>query len=245
MTIWGSEMSGMASSGAMRIVYTLAATPASTRISTTSRKRMTLLMMRLIIPWRARGGKFQFVFGVDEKTTEADDLITFHQTAFHGSIQFPLNSGVDLDRNILAPLTRHVDDTPVSFFDDRFVWYGEELATHGHNLDDVIRTVWMSRARQRHFEIDAGLFWADLRHPRLKHRRLGLRRKCPRALSHLDERGFRQRHRGCQDLSSLVDPSGGTHPCLDRTDGYRVQRQRHIRRLRVADCGARGLRVVP
>src|SRR2546427_51405 len=106
MTIWGSEMSGMASSGATRIVYTLAATPASTRISTTSRKRMTLLMMRLIIPWRALCAKFQFVFGVDEKTTEADDLITFHQTAFHGSVQFPLNSGVDLDWNILAPLTR-------------------------------------------------------------------------------------------------------------------------------------------
>src|SRR5207247_10265732 len=121
---------------------TLRAKTASTRISTTSRKRMTLLMMRLIIPWRARGGKFQFVFGVDEKTTEADDLITFHQTAFHGSIQFPLNSGVDLDRNILAPLTRHVDDTPVPFLDDRFVWYRAELATHCDNLDEVIHTVW-------------------------------------------------------------------------------------------------------
>src|SRR5437667_10700676 len=146
MTIWGSEMAGMASSGAMRIVYTLAPTPASTRISTRTRKRMTLLMMRLIIPWRALGGKFQFVFGVDEKTAEADDLITFHQAAFHGCVQFPLNAGLDLDRNILAPLTRHVDDTPVSFFDDCFVWYREELATHGDNLNDVIQTVWVSCA---------------------------------------------------------------------------------------------------
>src|SRR5262249_13793114 len=139
-------MSGMASSGAMRIVYTLAPTPASTRISTTARKRMMLLMMGLIIPWRALGGKFQFVFGVDEKTAEADDLITFHQAAFHGCVQFALNAGTDLDRNILARLTRHIDDTLVSFLDDRFVWYGEELAAHSDNLDDVIQTFWVSRA---------------------------------------------------------------------------------------------------
>src|SRR6059036_1239339 len=139
MTICGSEMSGMASSGAIRIVYTLAATPASTRISTTTRKRM-------IIPWRALGGKFQFVFGVDEKTAEADDLIPFHQAAFHGRVQFALNAGPDLDRNILASLTRHVDDTLVAFFDDRFVGYGEELAANGDDLDDVIQTVRMPRA---------------------------------------------------------------------------------------------------
>src|SRR2546425_6104908 len=169
MTIWGSEMSGMASSGAMRIVYTLAATPASTRIRTTTRKRMTLLMMRLIIPWRALGGKFQFVFGIDEKTAEADHLITFHQAAVHGGVEFALDAGPDLDWNILAPLTRHVDDTLVSFLDDRFVWYGEELATHGDNLDDVIRAVWMSRARQSHFDIDAAWFRDHLRNPRLKH----------------------------------------------------------------------------
>src|SRR6266516_1578969 len=170
MTIWGSEMSGMASSGAMRIVYTLAPTPASTRISTTARKRMTLLMMLLIIPRRALCGKFQFVFGIDEKTAEADDLITFHQTAFHGCVQLTLNSGVDLDRNILAPLTRRIDDTLVSFLDDCFIWYGEELAPHSDNLDDVIQTLWMSRACHGHFDIDAALLMADFRDPRLKHR---------------------------------------------------------------------------
>src|SRR5438094_10554564 len=117
MRIWGSEMSGMASSGAMRIVYTLAATPASTRISTTTRKRMTLLMMRLIIPWRALGGKFHFVFAVDEKTAEADYLIPFHQATFHSRVQFALNAGADLNLNILTSLTRQVDDTLVAFID--------------------------------------------------------------------------------------------------------------------------------
>src|SRR5438093_9971583 len=150
-------MSGMASSGAIWIVYTLAPTPASTRISTTTRKRMTLLMMRLIIPWRALGGEFQFVFGIDEITAEADDLITFHQAAFHGCVQLALNAGTDLDRNILASLTRHIHDTFVSFLDDCFVWYGEELAAHSHNLDDVIQTVWMSRACQSDFAIDSAL----------------------------------------------------------------------------------------
>src|SRR5881396_1318331 len=200
-------MSGMASSGAIWIVYTLAPTPASTRISTTTRKRMTLLMMRLIIPWRALGGKFQFVFGVDEKTAEADDLIPFHQAAFHGRVQFALNAGPDLDRNILASLTRHVDDTLVAFFDDRFVGYGEELAANGDDLDDVIQTVRMPRARKSHFDIDAGVFRRDLRDPRLKHRGFGLRRKYPRALSHFDERCLRKTDGGRQHFSSVVDTS--------------------------------------
>src|SRR5438445_9835824 len=113
MTICGAEMSGIASRGAMRIVYTLAATPASTRISTISRKRMTLLMMLLIIPRRALGGKFQLVFRIDEKTAEADDLITFHQPTFHGCVQFSLDARLDLDRSILASLPLDVDDALV------------------------------------------------------------------------------------------------------------------------------------
>src|SRR5207247_9700544 len=134
-------MSGMASSGAIWIVYTLAPTPASTRISTTTRKRMTLLMMRLIIPWRALGGEFQFVFGIDEKTAEADDLITFHQAAFHGCVQLALNARTDFDRNLLASLTRHIADTFASFLDDCFARYGDLLATHSHNLVDIIQSV--------------------------------------------------------------------------------------------------------
>src|SRR5438034_10852400 len=110
-------MSGMASSGAIWIVYTLAPTPASTRISTTTRKRMTLLMMRLIIPWRALGGEFQFVFGIDEKTAEADDMITFHQAAFHGCVQLAMNDCTELVRNILSYLMRHINDTYIFHLD--------------------------------------------------------------------------------------------------------------------------------
>src|SRR5439155_20595154 len=130
-------MSGMASSGAIWIVYTLAPTPASTRISTTTRKRMTLLMMRLIIPWRALGGEFQFVFGIDEKTAEADDLITFHQAVFYGCVQLALNARTFLHRRMLASLTRHIQITLISFLDDCFVWFGEEFAAKIANLMDV------------------------------------------------------------------------------------------------------------
>src|SRR5262245_42438734 len=97
--------------------------PARTRTRTITRKRITSLTMLLIITRDALSCKFQFIFGIDEKTTEADDLISFRQTAFNGGVELTLNARLNLDRNILA-LTLNVDHALRSFLDDCFVRYG-------------------------------------------------------------------------------------------------------------------------
>src|SRR5437899_1874610 len=72
-TICGSEMSGMASSDAVRTAYTLRSTPAPTSAQTTAFQRMTALMTLMIIrpgPGRPLFCPLQFVLGVDEETAE-------------------------------------------------------------------------------------------------------------------------------------------------------------------------------
>src|SRR5262245_26753510 len=97
--------------------------PARTRIRTIILKRITALTMLLIITCGALTCKFQLIFGIDEKTTEADDLISFRQPAFDRRVELTLNARLNLDRNVLA-LTLNVDHALRSFLDDGFVRYG-------------------------------------------------------------------------------------------------------------------------
>src|SRR5436189_6191494 len=112
-----------------------------------TRNRMTLLTMLLIIPRRARTCELQLIFGIDEKTSEADDLLSVRQTTLNGRVEFALNSRLNFSRDILAALLLNVNDMFGPFLDDAFVWYGEEFAADGDDLDDVVGTVGMARAR--------------------------------------------------------------------------------------------------
>src|SRR5262245_26153827 len=112
--------------------------PATTRISTIILNRMTLLTMLLIITRRALSRKFQLVFGIHEKTAEADNLIAFHQATFNGCVEFALNACLDFDWNILAALPLNVHDVLGSFLNDGFVRDGKEFSTDRHDLDYVI-----------------------------------------------------------------------------------------------------------
>ena len=73
-------------------------------------KRITVLMMVLII---MRGGlvsRFQFVFGVDEEAAESDDLVSVLQPVLNRRVELSLDARLDFLRDVLAAFTLDVDD---------------------------------------------------------------------------------------------------------------------------------------
>src|SRR5437867_3271188 len=116
---------------------------------------MTFLTMLLIITRRGLVCRFQFIFRINEKTAEADDLISRHQAFFNSCIEFPLDTGLDFNRNILAAQTLNVDDSAGSLLDNGFVRYGKEIAPFCNYLHYVVRAVGMSDAGQGDFDHDA------------------------------------------------------------------------------------------
>src|SRR6478735_7362641 len=117
-TICGSEMSGMASSEAVRIEYALTSTPAATISQATDFHRMTSLMRRGSI---RRVRPLQLVLRVDEEAAERDDLgLVFHAVEDLRE-QFALHARVNLGGDVLPGLRLDVDDVRVALFDDRLV----------------------------------------------------------------------------------------------------------------------------
>ena len=67
-------------------------------------------MLLIISWWRLWSVDLQLVFGIDEETAEADDLIACLQAARRLRVEFALNAGLDLHGCVLAFLLLDVDD---------------------------------------------------------------------------------------------------------------------------------------
>src|SRR5437588_8298848 len=115
MTICGSEMSGMASSEAARMAYTLNSTAAATRSQTSAFTRMTVLMTLRSI--RA----FQLVFGVDEKAAKRDDVRILRQSIKNLCVELALKTRVNFPGHVLFGLPLNVHNVLVSLLDDGLV----------------------------------------------------------------------------------------------------------------------------
>src|SRR5713101_6899716 len=68
----------------------------------------------------------QFVFSVDEKTAERDNLGTFPESVEHVCIELPLNARVNFVRDELARLLLDIHDVLFALLDDRLVRNGQE-----------------------------------------------------------------------------------------------------------------------
>src|SRR5436190_2024925 len=124
-------MSGMASSEAARMPYTLNSTAAATRSQTSTFKRMTALMtLRIIRP-------FQLMFSVDEKTAKRDDLRILAESVAYLCVELPLHAGVNFLGHVLSGLPLHVHDLLVALLDDRFIRNGQEWPPLDDDLDDI------------------------------------------------------------------------------------------------------------
>src|SRR5262249_46792303 len=123
----------------------------------------------LLIITRAWAGKFQFVFGIDEEATKADDLISRLQSALYFRVEFALNSGLDLDRYILPTFFLNVNDVFVSFLNNGFIGDRQGFTAYRDDLDNVVQAVGVSNSRQRYFHACATFLRRDLSYPGLKH----------------------------------------------------------------------------
>src|SRR5689334_2025415 len=97
--ICGSEMSGMASSGAVRSAQTLASAAITTAIQISVRRLSTASM---VVVFMAHAGiasgfrGFELVFGIHEETAERYDFFTAFQAVQHLRMELPLQARVDL-----------------------------------------------------------------------------------------------------------------------------------------------------
>src|SRR5437867_11512115 len=101
---------------------------------------MTALMTLVIIDHgsgRTSFRPFQFVFGVDEKTTERDNLGVFPESVEHLCIELSLNARVNLVRDELARLLLDVHDVLLTLLDDRLVRSRQEWPLFDDDLHDV------------------------------------------------------------------------------------------------------------
>src|SRR5262245_31376172 len=166
MTICGSEMSGIASSGAFWMEYRLATTPAAIRTNTIALKRMIFLMIVVSITRCVLPCGLQFEFGIDEKASDRDHLGALIQTMQNLRVQFPLYTRVNLLGYVVAGMLLDIDDSLLSFFDNGFVGNRQEEATLRNDLHDVLRTVFAPRSGQRRFNHQTSALIDDTRDSR-------------------------------------------------------------------------------
>src|SRR5262245_41863593 len=116
MTICGSDMSGMASRGAVRRAYTLPRVASATASQINRRRRSSASMMLVFMTHGAvRAAGLQLVFRVDEEAAERDDFIAGFETVKHLRVQLALQACVNLRWNVVARMLLHIDDAPVAF----------------------------------------------------------------------------------------------------------------------------------
>src|SRR5215468_5458078 len=185
MTIWGSEISGMASSDAERIATTLNATAAATSNHTTARHRITARMTARIIS-SAFGSFLQLLFSIDEEAAEGHDRLAVVHAAGDLGVELALPADLDFPRRVLPRSLLHVDNVLLAFLDDGFVGHGEKRSLLDDDLHHVERRVRAAGRRERRVDHDVLAPRPMRRHPRdecLIHRRLRARRKGADALA--------------------------------------------------------------
>src|SRR5262245_1301479 len=218
-------MSGMASSEATRIEYTLRRTPAATTAQTTARHLMIVRISSRIMALLIHARALQLVLGVDEKTAEGHDRRVSLQAFEHLRIELALNPCVHFFWYVFAVLL-DVDDMFVALFDNRLVRNNQIRPLLDDNFQDIQRRIRAAGCRQRRLDRNArwrGRYACDIC---LVHGRLRAWRKRADALPHLDERGFRPGDTSAEDFAGLVDRAGRTDPRLQQTDFGFTERQR-------------------
>src|ERR1041385_1485405 len=237
-------MSGIASRGALRMVYRLRKTPAATRTKTINLKRITPLMMLLIIIRYGLADGFQLVFRVDEETSETDDLVSGLQAFFHGRIKLALDAYLDFYRSVLIAFAGDIHNVLCAFLDNRFVRNGEELPAFGHDFHPIVETARIARSRKSDFHRNATVVRRHFRDVCLEHGRFRFRRKCPYTLPDLYIGRFGRMNHRSDDLSRFVDSTRCSYPGLNWSHGNGIQRQCYIAGLLVAAGSSRSFRVI-